>query len=68
MRFHLTSFALGFAAGAATVVIGRQFRPVLLEVATAAYQVADAVAARVAMFQEDVDDVLAEAKARARAA
>ncbi len=68
MRFDLTSFMLGFGAGAATVVVGRHFRPVLLEVATAAYQVADAVTARVAMLQEDVEDVLAEARARARAA
>ncbi len=66
MRFSLTSFALGFAAGAATVVIGRQIRPVLLEVATAAFQVGDAVTARVAMLQEDLDDVIAEARARAR--
>jgi hypothetical protein len=66
MRFHFPSFVIGFGAGMATVVIGRHLRPVLVEVATAAYQVADAVAARIFMVQEDVEDVLAEARARAR--
>ena len=66
MRFHLGSFLLGFGAGAATVVVGRQLRPVFVEMATAFYQVADSLAARVAIVQEDFDDALAEAKARAR--
>jgi hypothetical protein len=66
MRFHLPSFLIGYGAGAATVLAGRHLRPVLVEVAAAVYSLADAVAARVAVFQEDVDDVLAEAKARAR--
>jgi hypothetical protein len=66
MRFHFGSFLLGFGAGAATVLVGRHLRPVLVEVASAGYQFADALAARVAMVQEDFEDVLAEAKARAR--
>jgi hypothetical protein len=67
MRFHFPSFLIGFGAGAASVALGQRLRPLAIEVATAAYQVIDALAARVAMFQEDVEDVMAEAKARARA-
>lgn len=66
MRFHFGSFVIGFAAGAATVVVGKHLRPVLVEVASAGYQLADTLAARVAMVQEDFDDMLAEARARAR--
>ena len=66
MRFHFTSFLIGFGAGAATVVVGRHLRPALVEFATAAYQLADSLAARVAIVQEDFEDVLAEARARAR--
>jgi hypothetical protein len=66
MRFHFPSFVIGYGAGVLTVVAGRQLRPVLVEVASAVYSLVDAVAARVAMVQEDVEDVLAEAKARAR--
>jgi hypothetical protein len=68
VRFHFTSFALGVCVGAAAVVLGRQLRPVFVEVAAAAYEMADAVAARVATVQEDVEDMLAEARARARQA
>jgi hypothetical protein len=66
VRFHFPSFALGFGAGAATVLLGRELRPVLVEMASAVYGLADALAARVAMFHEDAEDVLAEARARAR--
>ncbi len=66
MRFHFTSFAIGVAVGAAGVVVGRQLRPFAVEVAAAAYQMLDGVAARVAVVQEDWEDVLAEARARAR--
>ena len=68
MRFHFTSFAIGVGVGAAAVVLSKQLRPVFVEVATAAYGITDAVAARVAMVQEDLDDMLAEARARARRA
>ena len=66
MKFHWPSFLLGCAAGATGVLLARQLRPVLLEIATAAYQFSDTVWARVTMLQEDVEDVLAEAKTRAR--
>jgi hypothetical protein len=66
MVFHFPSFLLGYASGAATVLIGRHLRPVVVEAAAAAYQAADAVAARLAMLREDVEDLLAEARARSR--
>lgn len=68
MKFHLPSFLLGYGAGASSVLLSRHLRPVLLEVATAAYRFVDAVAARTAMKGEDLEDLFAEAKARARRA
>jgi hypothetical protein len=64
MKFHTGSFFLGAAAGAA--LLGRRMRPLLLELATTAYRIADAIAARVAMKCEDMEDLMAEARARAR--
>jgi len=66
MKFHWPSFLLGCGAGAASVLFARQMRPVLLELATAAYQLSDTIWARATMLQEDFEDVLAEAKTRAR--
>ena len=66
MRFHFTSFMIGVGVGAAGVVVGRHLRPVAVEFAKAAYQISDALSARVAIMQEDVEDMLAEARARAR--
>jgi len=68
VNFHLPSFLLGYGAGASSVLLARQLRPVLLEVATFAYRFADAIAARAAIRQEDLEDILAEARARARGA
>jgi len=66
MNFHLPSFLLGYGAGASTVLLGRHLRPVLLEVATMGWRFVDAVVARAAVQHEDVDDLFAEARARAR--
>lgn len=66
MKFHLPSFLLGYVAGGASVLVARQLRPLIVEVATAAYRLVDAVAARVATRREDLQDLLAEARARAR--
>jgi len=66
MRFHFPSFLIGYGAGVTTVLAGQYLRPLVVEMASAAFSLADAVAARIAVFREDVDDVLAEAKARAR--
>ncbi|WP_338263319.1 hypothetical protein [Corallococcus caeni] len=66
MKFDLPSFLMGYGAGAGTMLLGKHLRPLLMEVATAAYRFVDRVAARAAMKQEDLEDLLAEAKARAR--
>lgn len=65
MSFHLPSFLLGYGAGAASVLAAKHLRPLLLELATLGYRFVDSVAARAAMKQEDLEDLLAEAKARA---
>jgi hypothetical protein len=66
MRFHFSSFLIGVAVGAGAVVVGRHMRPVAVELASAAYQISDALASRVAMMQEDFEDMMAEVRARAR--
>ena len=66
MKFHWPSFLLGCGAGAAGVLFARQLRPIAVELVTAAYQLSDAIAARAATWWEDVDDAVAEARARAR--
>ena len=67
MKIDIPSFLLGYGAGAGTVLLGRRLRPLLLELATTAFRFADAVAAKAAMKQEDLEDLLAEARAKARA-
>jgi hypothetical protein len=66
MTFHLPSFALGYAAGVGSAVAWDRIRPVLVQVAAAAYRAFDAATARVVMVREDVEDILAEARARVR--
>jgi hypothetical protein len=64
MKLHWSSFLFGSLLGA--VLVSRRLRPLLLEIATAGYRVADSVAARMAMRREDLEDLLAEARARVR--
>jgi hypothetical protein len=66
MKFDLPSFLLGYGAGASTILLGKRLRPLLLEVATTLYRFSDAVLAKASMKQEDFEDLLAEARARAR--
>jgi hypothetical protein len=66
MRFHLASFLLGVAAGAGGGALAPRLRPLALELATSFYRVLDAAMVRVARGREDVSDLLAEARARAR--
>jgi hypothetical protein len=66
MRFHLPSFIIGYAAGAGTAALADRFRPLAVEIATSVYRAFDALAARLVIVREDVEDVLAEARARAR--
>jgi hypothetical protein len=66
MRFHVPSFLVGYAAGLATSAVSKRLRPLLVEIATLAYQTFDQLAARLVMKREDLEDLLAEARARAR--
>jgi len=66
MKLHLSSFMIGFGVGASTAVIAPRLRPVALEIATTCYKLTDALMVRIARGREDVSDLLAEARARAR--
>lgn len=68
MTFHFPSFALGFAAGASSVALRPHLRRIAVEMVTAGCRVADAIGVRLARSREDLDDLVAEARARARAA
>jgi len=65
MRFHLPSFALGFGAGAASATVARGVRPLILALGTAIVRGVDSLAAHMDTLQEDVDDLVAESRARA---
>jgi hypothetical protein len=64
--FHFGSFALGYAAGVSTAVLAPRLRRLGLALATAGFRMVDALAVRAAQKREDLEDLLAEAKARAR--
>lgn len=66
MKFHVPSFALGVAVGASGATLAPRVRPLVLEIATAGYRMADAVLLRAARSRESFSDLLAEARARAR--
>jgi hypothetical protein len=66
MRLYVPSFLLGVSVGAAGAVVAPRLRPLALEIATAFYKIADQAMLRVARGREDIADLLAEAKARAR--
>lgn len=66
MKLHVPSFVLGVGVGAGGAVIAPRLRAVALEIATTFYKLGDAVVVRVARGREDISDLLAEAKARAR--
>ncbi len=67
MKLDLPSFALGCAVGAGAAVLSPRLKPLLLELATVGYRSAEALAARVGVAREDLEDILVEARARARA-
>jgi len=66
MRFHWPSFLLGYGAGVGTAAVSSRLRPLALELATMVYRAVDSVAAHLVMKREDLEDLLAEARARAR--
>lgn len=65
--FHLSSFLLGYVSGAGTVLFARHFSPALSELAAAVYGLTDSASAAVAARFEDLEDLLAEGRARATA-
>jgi hypothetical protein len=66
MKFHLPSFLLGCATGAALKALSPRLKPLFVQLATAGFKLADAVTTQAARRREDLQDLIAEAKARAR--
>ena len=66
VRFALPSVLLGYGVGVGTVLLGKRLRPLALELATILYRFTEAVAARGAMKQETLDNLLAEARVLVR--
>jgi hypothetical protein len=66
MTVHVPSFLLGVSVGAGGAVIAPRLRPVALEILTTFYRLGDATMVRIARTREDLSDLVAEAKARAR--
>jgi hypothetical protein len=66
MKFHVPSFLIGCVTGAAARSVAPRLRAVALEIATSLYALADAVGTQAARRREDLADLLAEARARAR--
>lgn len=66
MKLHIPSFMIGVGVGASGAAIAPRLRPVFLEIATRVYKLGDLVMVRIARTREDLSDMLAEAKARAR--
>jgi hypothetical protein len=67
VRFHLPSLVLGCIVGGGAVRLAPSLRPLAVELAATGYRLADAVRAQAARRREDVEDLLAEARARANA-
>ena len=66
MKLPFSPFLLGYGAGACTVLLGKRLRPLLLELATVLYRLTDSVVVKATMKQEDLANLLAEARVRAR--
>jgi hypothetical protein len=66
MVFHFGSFALGFASGFLTAKVTPRLRTVGLELVSMSVRVVDGLVVRLAQKREDLQDLVAEAKARAR--
>lgn len=66
MRFHLGSFLLGAASGAALVALLPRLRPLLVEAGAVLSRLSNAISGRVARGRENLEDLVAEARARAR--
>lgn len=67
MKLHVPSFLFGVTVGVGGAAVAPRLRTVALEIATTFYKVADSAVVWIARGREDLSDLLAEAKARARA-
>lgn len=65
--FHFPSFLIGYVSGVGTTLLAKRFAPALSELATAGYGFTDSLSAALAARMEDLEDALAEARARATA-
>jgi hypothetical protein len=63
---HVPSFLVGVGVGASSAAIAPRLCPAALEIATMCYRISDALMVKLARTREDLADLLAEAKARAR--
>jgi hypothetical protein len=68
MVFSFSSFALGYVAGYGSALLAPRLRRMGVALATAGFRAADEVAMRLARKREDLQDILAEGRARAREA
>jgi hypothetical protein len=66
VKIHFGSFFLGVVVGATGATVAKRFRPVAVELLSLGIKLADAAQTRLAMGREAFEDVVAEAKARAR--
>ncbi len=66
MKLHVSSFVFGCAVAATGAMLSPKLRPIVLDLATAGYRSLDRLAARLSIAREDAEDLLAEARARAR--
>jgi hypothetical protein len=64
LKLDLSSFLLGCGVGASSLLLGRQLRPLLLDVATLLFRLQERVLARTPMKQESLAGLLGEARAR----
>ncbi len=65
MKLPLSSFLLGYGVGVCTVLLGRRLSHLLLDVATVVYRLTDTVVVKTTMMQEELANLLAEARVRA---
>jgi hypothetical protein len=66
MKIHPGSVLFGSALTAGVMILGPQLRPILVDIATAGIRSLDRLASRLSITREDLEDLLAEARARAR--
>jgi hypothetical protein len=66
LEFSPLSFLLGCAVGAGAVLLAPRLKPVLVEVMAGSMKLWDAAIDQLNLRREDLEDLVAEARARAR--